>query len=229
MEQQAPITTAMILAAGRGKRMRPLTDETPKPLLPIAGKPLIVWHIERLAAAGIRDLVINHAHLGQQIEDALGDGSDWGVAIRYSAEGEGHALNTGGGILQALPLLGARPFLVVNSDVWCDVDLGSLVLPAEALALLVMVDNPAHHPDGDFHLADQLLHEVGEPKLTYGGVGAYSPELFAACSPGPFPLGPLLRQMMPAGRVMGRYHRGYWSDVGTPQRLAELDRQVTGG
>lgn len=216
----------MILAAGRGKRMRPLTDHTPKPLLTVAGKPLIVWHIERLAAAGIRDLVINHAHLGQKIEDALGDGSAWGVDIRYSAEGEGHALSTGGGILRALPLLGARPFLVVNADVWCDFDFGRLALPAGALAYLVMVDNPAHHPEGDFHLAGRVLSEQGEPRLTYGGIGAYSPAMFAHREPGAFPLGPLLREAMPDGKVMGEHHRGQWSDVGTPERLAELERQV---
>ena len=216
----------MILAAGRGKRMRPLTDRMPKPLLPVAGKPLIVWHIERLAAAGIRDLVINLAHLGQQIEDALGDGSAWGVDIRYSAEGEGHALNTGGGILRALPMLGGQPFLVINADLWCDVDLSRLELPAGALAYLVMVENPVHHPEGDFHLAGGMLHEQGEPRLTFSGIGAYSPALFEACEPGAFPLAPLLREAMRAGRVMGTHHRGRWSDVGTPQRLAELERQV---
>ena len=217
----------MILAAGRGERMRPLTDKTPKPLLPVAGKPLIVWHIERLAAAGVRDLVVNHAHLGQQIEDALGDGADWGVTIRYSAEGEGRALNTGGGILNALPLLGDGPFLVINGDVWCDVDLESLAMPAEALAFLVMVDNPAHHPAGDFHLAGGSLSETGEPRLTYSGIGVYSPGLFAGCNPGAFPLGPLLRQTMRStDRVMGMHHRGQWSDAGTPQRLAELEQQL---
>ena len=216
----------MILAAGRGKRMRPLTDDMPKPLLPVAGKPLIAWHLERLAAAGIRDLVINHAHLGQQIEDALGDGSAWDVDIRYSAEGEGHALSTGGGILHALPLLGERPFLVINADVWCDFDIGRLALPSSVLAYLVMVDNPVHHPEGDFHLAGRMLHEQGEPKLTYGGIGAYSPELFETCEPGAFPLAPLLRETMRTGKVMGEHHRGRWSDVGTPQRLAELERQL---
>jgi len=216
----------MILAAGRGKRMRPLTDHTPKPLLPVAGKPLIVWHIERLAAAGIHDLVINHAHLGQQIVDALGDGSAWGVCIRYSAEGDGHALNTGGGIVRALPLIGDLPFLVVNADVWCDVDPACLELPAGALANLLMVENPAHHPEGDFHLADGLLHVEGEPRLTYSGIGAYSPALFEPCQPGAFPLAPLLRETMRAGKVMGLQHQGCWSDVGTPRRLAELDRQL---
>jgi len=216
----------MILAAGRGKRMRPLTDHKPKPLLPVDGKPLIVWHIERLAAAGIRDLVINHAHLGQQIEGALGDGSAWGVDIRYSAEGEGCALNTGGGIQRALPLLGERPFLVINADIWCNFDVRSLGLPAGALANLVMVDNPVHHPEGDFRLADGMLHEQGEPRLTFGGIGAYSPALFEACEPGAFPLAPLLREAMHDRKVLGVHHRGRWSDVGTPQRLAELEREL---
>ena len=206
----------MILAAGRGKRMRPL-----------AGKPLIVWHIERLATAGIRDLVINHAHLGQQIEHALGDGSEWGVSIRYSPEGEGQALGTGGGILNALQLLGDKPFLVINGDVWCDVDFEGLAMPTEALAFLVMVDNPPHHAAGDFHLASGFLEETGEPRLTYSGIGIYSPKLFAGCDSDAFPLGPLLRQAMRRmDRVMGMHHRGQWSDIGTPQRLAELERQV---
>lgn len=216
----------MILAAGRGKRMRPLTDHTPKPLLPVAGKPLIVWHIERLAAAGIRDLVINHAHLGQQIEGALGDGSAWGVSIRYSIEGEGHALNTGGGILRALPLLGESPFLVLNGDVWCDVDMHGLTLPMGALAYLLMVDNPMHHPEGDFHLAGGMLDTQAEPRLTFSGIGAYSPALFETCEPGAFPLGPLLRDAMRKGKVMGAHYRGRWSDVGTPQRLAELEHEL---
>jgi len=216
----------MILAAGRGERMRPLTDTTPKPLLEVAGKPLIVWHIERLAAAGVRDLVINHAHLGQQIEDALGDGSAWGVRIRYSAEGEGRALNTGGGSQRALPMLGDRPFLVVNADVWCELDIGRLALPEGALACLVMVDNPGHHAGGDFHLAGDMLLEQGHPRLTYSGIGVYSPRLFEGCAPGAFPLAPLLRQAMRDGMVTGIHYRGRWSDVGTPERLADLDRAI---
>ena len=213
----------MILAAGRGERMRPLTDHMPKPLLTVLGKPLIVWHIERLAAAGIHDLVINHAHLGQQIEDALGDGSAWGVCIRYSAEGEGRALETGGGIFHALPLLGEGPFLVINADVWSDVDLALLDLPSGALANLIMVDNPTQHPEGDFRLAGGLLHAQGQPRLTFSGIGAYSPALFAGCDAGPFPLAPLLRMAMADARVSGEHHRGRWMDIGTPQRLAELE------
>jgi len=214
----------MILAAGRGERMRPLTDEIPKPLLPVGGRPLIVWQIERLARAGIRDLVINHAHLGQMIERALGDGAAWGVRIRYSAEGEGRALETGGGIYHALPMLGERPFLVVNGDVWSDIDLAGLELAERDLAQLVMVDNPPHHPAGDFHLADGRLHAEGEPRLTFSGIGVYRRELFADCQAGAFPLAPLLRAAMHSGRVGGEHHTGQWIDVGTPQRLAEIEQ-----
>jgi len=218
----------MILAAGRGERMRPLTDHTPKPLLMVAGKPLIVWHIERLAAAGIRRLVINHAHLGAQIEQALGDGSRWGVRIRYSAEGEGRALETGGGIFRALPLLGALPFLVVNGDIWCDADFAALHLADGLLAHLLLVDNPVHNPDGDFHLdAAGRIHATGEPRLTFSGIGIYHPALFVACEPGAFPLAPLLRQAMATGRVSGERHPGRWVDVGTPERLLTLDKQLT--
>ena len=217
----------MILAAGRGERMRPLTDHTPKPLLAVAGKPLITWHIERLARAGIRDLVINHAHLGHLIEQALGDGAAWGVRIRYSPEGEGRALETGGGIFRALPLLGGGPFLVINADVWCDMEFDRLTLAAGDLAHLVMVDNPAHHPGGDFHLARGRLHAEGEPRLTFSGIGAYDPALFAGCEPGVFPLAPLLRAAMQAGRVGGEHYQGRWTDAGTPQRLAELERTLS--
>jgi MurNAc alpha-1-phosphate uridylyltransferase len=214
----------MILAAGRGERMRPLTDHKPKPLLPVLGKPLIVWHIERLAAVGIHDLVINHAHLGRQIEDALGDGSAWGVSVRYSAEGEGRALETGGGIFRALPLLGDGPFLAINADVWNDIDLARLDLPTGAQANLVMVDNPPHHPEGDFRLAGGLLHTEGLQRLTFSGIGAYSPALFAACDAGPFRLASLLREAMQDSRVSGEHHRGLWMDIGTPERLEELEQ-----
>jgi MurNAc alpha-1-phosphate uridylyltransferase len=227
MLKQRPVTTtAMLLAAGRGERMRPLTDHTPKPLLEVGGKALIVWHVERLAQAGIRELVVNHAHLGQMIEQALGDGAAWGLRIRYSAEGEGRALETGGGILRALPLLDDRPFLVVNADIWSDIQFDRLVLPPDALAHLVLVDNPPHHPRGDFHLAAGRVHAHGEPRLTFSGVGVYRPALFDGCAPGPFPLAPLLRTAMQAGRVSGEHYRGRWVDVGTPQRLVELDRAL---
>lgn len=214
----------MILAAGRGERMRPLTDHTPKPLLPVGGRPLIVWHLERLAALGVRKVVINHAHLGAQIERALGDGSAWGLAIRYSPEEQ--ALETGGGIFRALPLLGDSPFLVLNGDIWCDADLGVLGLANGDLATLLMVDNPAHHPGGDFHLRDGRLAADGGPRLTFSGIGLYAPALFDGCEPGAFPLAPLLRAAMAAGRVGGRRHTGRWTDVGTPERLATLDQAL---
>jgi MurNAc alpha-1-phosphate uridylyltransferase len=217
---------AMILAAGRGERMRPLTDRLPKPLLPVAGKPLIVHHIERLAAAGIRQLVINHAHLGEMIEAELGDGSAWGVEIRYSAEGR--ALETGGGIFRALPLLGEAPFLVVNGDIWCDIDFNRLQLPVGMLAHLVLVENPPHHPRGDFVLQDRCVLDRDGERLTFSGIGLYHPQLFTGCQPGAFALAPLLRRAMDEARVSGVRHRGYWVDVGTPKRLQELDRQLRG-
>lgn len=219
---------AMILAAGRGERMRPLTDHTPKPLLCVAGKPLIVWHIERLAAAGITELVINHAHLGEQIEQALADGSRWGVRIRYSREGQGKALETGGGILKALPLLGEEPFLVVNGDIWCDCDYARIRPLPSALAHLLLVDNPPHHPEGDFCLDGSRVVDRS-PRLTFSGIGIYDPTLFADASPGAFPLAPLLRQAMTAGHVSGEHLQGDWVDVGTPRRLAELDARLRAG
>ena len=217
----------MILAAGRGERMRPLTDHTPKPLLQAGGKPLIVHHIERLAAVGLRDIVINHAHLGEQIEAALEDGSAFGVRIRYSPEGK--ALETGGGIFRALSLLGPGPFLVINGDVWTDIDLSGIGLAAGDLAHLVLVDNPPHHPKGDFSLRDGRVHvdgQDGTPRLTFSGIGIYRPDLFAGCTPGAFPLAPLLRSAMARGLVGGTHHRGTWIDIGTPQRLTELDRML---
>lgn len=217
---------AMILAAGRGERMRPLTDRTPKPLLPVAGKPLIVWHLERLARAGYRDIVINHAHLGDQIEALLDDGSAWGVAIRYSEEPPG-ALETAGGIANAMPLLGDEPFLVVNGDIWCDLDFATLPRLADKdLAHLVLVPNPPHHPNGDFDLQNGRVLGV-PPRLTFSGIGRYRPELFAALERGkPAKLAPLLREAMAAKRASGQTHTGRWVDVGTPERLAALDEEV---
>jgi MurNAc alpha-1-phosphate uridylyltransferase len=216
----------MILAAGRGERMRPLTDRTPKPLLPVAGKPLIVWHLERLAKAGYRDIVINHAHLGDQIEALLDDGSAWGVTIRYSEEPPG-ALETAGGIANALPLLGEAPFLVVNGDIWCDLDFATLPKLADKdLAHLLLVPNPPHHPNGDFDLHDGRVRGV-PPRLTFSGVGIYRPELFASLERGKAAkLAPLLREAMAANRVTGHIHTGNWVDVGTPERLAALDEEV---
>ncbi len=218
---------AMILAAGRGERMQPLTDRTPKPLLPVAGKPLIVWHIERLAAAGFVELVINHAHLGYQIEDALEDGSRWGVKINYSAEGEGKALETGGGIHHALPLLGDEPFLVINGDVFTDLDFATLSMPDRCLAYLVLVDNPMHHPAGDFLLADGRVTEGDGARLTFSGIGVYHPNLFADCQPGNFRLASLLRQAMISNDVYGVRHIGRWLDVGTFERYRVLNENIT--
>jgi N-acetyl-alpha-D-muramate 1-phosphate uridylyltransferase len=226
---------AMILAAGRGERMRPLTDHTPKPLLPVGGKPLIVWHIERLRGAGFTELVINHAHLGHRLEEALGDGAALGVRIAWSPEAA--ALETAGGIRHALPLLGGAPFVVVNGDVFCDADFTALRSAAQdleadgPLAHLLLVDNPEHHPEGDFRLdPDGLVHADGQPRLTFSGLGAYHPALFADLADNtPAKLAPLLREAMNAGQVGGRHHTGHWIDVGTPQRLAELDRELQRG
>lgn len=220
------VTTAMILAAGRGERMRPLTDHTPKPLLDVAGKPLIVWHIENLAQAGIRQIVINHAHLGGQIEECLGSGEKWGVNIQFSAEGEGRALETGGGIFKALPLLGDAPFLVVNGDVWTDVDFSALHLQGDDLAHLALVNNPPHNPHGDFSLQQGRASASGNQCLTFSGVGIYHPQLFAGCAAGAFPLAPLLRQAMDEGRVSAIHHQGEWFDIGTPERLDDLNASL---
>ena len=223
---------AMILAAGRGERMRPLTDHCPKPLLPAAGKPLIVWHLERLARAGFREVVINHAHLGAQLEAALGDGSRWGLAIAWSPEAE--ALETAGGIANALPLLGEAPFLVLNGDVWCDFDPGrarSIAQQMDAAALeawCVLVANPDHHPDGDFALEHgRLVDRAAAPRFTFSGIGVYRPALFAGIGRGTrAPLAPLLRAAAARGRAGAELHTGRWIDVGTPQRLAQLDAQL---
>ena len=231
---------AMILAAGRGERMRPLTDHCPKPLLPACGKPLIVYHIEALARAGVREIVINHAHLGAQIEAALGDGSAWGVRLRWSREGE--ALETAGGIRFALELLGTAPFIVVNGDVHSDFDYARLVTRAQALAAdsadatlahLVLVANPPHNPQGDFALAEngRLLptEATDAPRLTFAGLGIYQPALFADIAHGTrAALGPLLRVAIARNQVSGEAHGGYWLDVGTPQRLAELEAWLGG-
>lgn len=233
---------AMILAAGRGERMRPLTDRTPKPLLQVGDKALIVWHIENLVRAGIRELVINHAHLGAQIEEALGDGSRFGAQIRYSPEAS--ALETAGGIANALPLLGDGPFAVINGDIFCDYDFARLSERAAAMqangdaAHLVLVDNPEHHPNGDFPLRNGRIVPLPSPagggggaglttKLTFSGIGLYQPALFKDIPRGSIaPLAPLLRAQIALGKVGGEHHQGIWVDVGTPQRLAELDSQV---
>ena len=220
---------AMILAAGRGERMRPLTDTVPKPLLQAGGKPLIVRTIEALRRAGVTDIVINHAHLGAEIERALGDGSAHGVRLRYSPETE--ALETAGGIAKALPLLGPHPFIVANGDVHSDFDYARLLdaLAPESLAHLVLVPNPDHHPDGDFALEAGLVRLGSGPKFTFSGMGVYRPELFRGIVPGEkAKLAPRLRTAIDGGLVSGELHTGLWRDIGTPERLAELDRLLSG-
>lgn len=213
---------AMILAAGRGKRLRPHTDTLPKPLLPVRGKPLIEYHLEALAAAGFREIVINRGHLGERLPEALGDGARWGVTIHWSVEPP-EALETGGGLHQALPLLGNGPFLAVNGDIWTDYPFVRLRSVKCDYAHLVMIPNPPHNPNGDFRLAGGRLHADGEPKLTYSGIAVYHPRLFAGCEPGRFSVVPLLLQAMRERIVTGERYDGAWSDVGTPERLAALE------
>lgn len=215
---------AMILAAGKGERLRPLTLHTPKPLVRAGGVPLIEYHVRALATAGFDELVINHAWLGEQIEAYLGDGERFGVRIRYSAEGE--PLETGGGIHRALALLGDEPFAVINGDIWTDYDFTALRQPLVGLAHLVLVNNPAHHPTGDFSLRDGLLREGDESaeRLTYSGIAVLHPRLFAGCQAGAFKLAPLLRQAMASNQVSGERYDGQWVDVGTHERLAEVER-----
>ncbi len=227
----------MILAAGRGERMRPLTDHTPKPLLPAGGKPLLVWHIERLRAAGFNHIVINHAHLGQQIEAVLGNGAAFGVSIDYSREVS--ALETAGGIATALPLIEEDVFPVVNGDIYCEFDFARLAEPLARLtaghdqAHLVLVDNPPHHPQGDFVLDGGRVVNADTPltphpsRLTFSGIGVYHRALFAHTSAGEkAPLAPLLRLAIDTGRVSGEYFGGRWVDVGTPARLTALDEEL---
>lgn len=211
---------AMILSAGRGERLRPLTDTTPKALLEVAGEPLIVRHLRALREAGIEDVVINLSHLGEQIRGALGDGEQFGVRILYSPE-PSPPLETGGGIFQALPLLGSNPFWVVNSDVYTDYRFATPPLANGDDVHLVMVDNPAHHPEGDFHYEDGRVREQSGERLTFSGIGFYRPRLFDACEPGRFPLAPLLQAAIRDGRASGEHYRGLWADVGTAERLAE--------
>ena len=228
---------AMILAAGRGERMRPLTDTLPKPLLPVLGKPLIVYHLQKLAAAGYVDVVINQAWLGHELSAALGDGAKWHININYIDEGN-QALETAGGIHNALPLLPEDYFLVVNGDIHTDFDFKLLPtsLPTGILAHLVMVDNPAHNVSGDFALTTLLpnskqprsiLNSDGVSKLTFAGIGLYHRDLFSTLLPGAAPLGPLLRQAMAAKKITGQHHAGQWTDVGTPERLIKLEQELS--
>jgi len=220
---------AMILAAGRGERMRPLTDRTPKVLLEVGGKPLLQWHVENLHRAGFDRIVINHAWLGEQIEQRLGDGSRFGVRIAYSPEGQ--ALETAGGIAMALALIGADPFIVVNGDIFTDLDFSDLLPRLRALsarnllAHVVLVDNPPHHPHGDFALEHGRVYNE-QPRLTFAGIGVYRPELLAAQAAGRFSIVPILRAGMREGKISGEHFTGRWSDIGTPRRLGELDRQL---
>ena len=229
---------ALIFAAGLGERMRPLTDRTPKPLLCVGGKPLIVWHLERLAAAGVHYVVINTSHLAEQFPDTLGDGSRWGLRIRYAYEGP-TPLETGGGMLNALPLLGSAPFIAVNGDIWCDVDFAALPSEPAGLAHLLLVDNPPQHPHGDFALdAHGTVHDDGDARLTFSGIGVYRQELLQGwrevignvagtdMQPPRFRLTPLLRAAMANDAISGSHYRGAWTDVGTPQRLAQLEAEL---
>lgn len=226
---------ALIFAAGLGERMRPLTHHTPKPLLQVRGKPLIAWHLEKLARIDVRYVVINTSHLAEQFPETLGDGSRWGLRIRYAYEGP-VPLETGGGMLNALPLLGPEPFVVISGDVWTDADFAALPAEPKGLAHLLMVGNPPHHPHGDFALDEQgRLHAAGDVRLTYSGIGVYRRELLndwrtvteqgdaANEKPPRFKLAPLLRAAMLRGEVSGSHHRGEWTDVGSPERLAALN------
>jgi MurNAc alpha-1-phosphate uridylyltransferase len=216
---------AMILAAGRGERMRPLTDETPKPLIEVGGSPVIVHLIQALAKAGLCDIVINYAHLGERIVERLGDGGNLGVNIRYSPETSG-ALETGGGIYNALPLLDGDPFVVINGDVWTDYPFAHLPRRLSGVAHLVLVDNPPHHIVGDFALQDTRVSAEGSPKLTFSGIGVYARALFQDCRPGKFRLVPLLKRAMHTGLVSGEHYSGGWVDVGTDERRRELDERL---
>ena len=224
----------MILAAGRGNRMRPLTDLTPKALLAVGGTPLLFRHLEKLAHAGFGAVTINHAHLGEQIKTAVGDGSRWNLEVRYSAEAE--ALETAGGICNALPLIGRRTFAVVNADVYCDYDYSGLAAAVErlaespVLAHLILVDNPPHHQNGDFCLENGLVRASGPQLLTFSGLGAYRAELFEPIARGAKQaLAPLLRSQLAKGKITGVHYRGLWCDVGTPGRLAELEARLQQG
>lgn len=219
---------AMVLAAGRGERMRPLSDDTAKPLLRVGGRALIDYHLYALAAAGIEEVVVNLSWQADRIRDHLGDGTRYGLALRFSDEGP-VALDTGGGIHRALPWLGPGPFLVVNGDVWTDLPFIGLALPRGALAHLLLVPNPPHNRQGDFALDDAGRVTAGTPRLTYSGIGVFAPGLFAACRPGRFPLKPLLDRAAQSGVLTGQTLAGHWFDVGTPARLAELDTRLNRG
>jgi MurNAc alpha-1-phosphate uridylyltransferase len=216
---------AMILAAGRGERLRPLTDKIPKPLVSVAGKSLIEYHIENLAKAGVAEIIINTAWLAEKIHQQLGDGSKYGINILYSDEGK--ALETAGGIINALPLLGDEAFLVVNGDIWCDFDFSTLPeLNTDRQAHLILVNNPAHHPEGDFALSGELIKNNGQPMYTYSGIGIYHPDFFSTQKKGASPLAPIIREKCEQNLISGQYHAGRWTDVGTLERLQQLEQQL---
>jgi MurNAc alpha-1-phosphate uridylyltransferase len=219
---------ALIFAAGLGERMRPLTDRTPKPLLPVGGKPLIEWHLEKLAAAGVHYVVINTSHLADQFPDALGDGSRWGLRIRYAYEGP-TPLETGGGMLNALPLLGSEPFIAISADIWSEYDYATLPVEPAGHAHLVMVPNPSWYPRGDFVLQQNKLHADGDgERLTFGNIGVYRPALVRGHAQGRFKLLPLYQQAMREQQLAGERYDGDWWNVGNPQQLAELDAHLRG-
>ena len=215
----------MILAAGRGERMRPLTDDRPKPLLEAGGRPLIDWHLGALARAGFRRVVINTAWQGRKLRAYVGDGQAWGLEVRYSDEGD-HALETAGGIARALPLLGPQPFAVINGDIHTDFPFEHISLAAGRLAHLVLVDNPAQHPEGDFALDGARVTTGTDGLLTFSGIGVYRPALFSGLPPQPLRLAPILGRAIAAGLVSGEHYRGAWHDIGTPGRLRELDARL---
>lgn len=219
---------AMILAAGRGKRLRPLTDHTPKPLVPLAGKPLIAYHLESLARVGIKEVVINVAYKAQLIQKTLGTGEKYGVNIHYSVEPEENGLETGGGIFQALPLLNEESFIVINSDIWTDYPLQNLLKPMDNLSHLVLVNNPAHHPHGDFGLADNKVLLDDDNLLTFAGINLYSPKLFENCQPGFFSVVPLLKEAMQNHQVSGEHYSGNWIDIGSLDRLIQAETLLIG-
>jgi len=220
---------AMILAAGRGERLRPLTERVPKALVEAGGKPLLVWHLERLRRAGVREVVINVSHLASQITERIGDGAAHDLAVRWSHEPQ--PLETAGGIAQALALLGTEPFLLVNADLWCDYELGGLYTRklGSHRAHLVLVPNPPHHREGDFSLDGDRVGTGPSPRYTYAGIAVLSPEIVSDIRPGDkAPLGPLLITAAKRGAVTGELHRGVWRDIGTAERLAELQTMLEG-
>ncbi len=219
------ISHAMILAAGRGERMRPLSDNIPKPLLPVKGKSIIEYPIEQLSNLGIQHIYINTGRLGSLFPEKLGDGSRWGTSIHYSHEGD-TPLETAGGILKVLDQLRGSPFVVINGDIWCDYPYAKLPADPKGLAHLVLVNNPAHNPEGDFALDNEHIHLQGEKRLTFSGIAVYRSELFDDLETGPQPLAPLLRHAIAQGLVTGEHHQGQWSDIGTPERLRELEQRL---